>query len=128
MELLFWSSLHWYAHLPMHHVLWITFTCIGFCTAHSNVWTPSLLTCTWIWIGCMLAVAIVDIWSAYKAIQYVPKGSRMKLANYHQNQSYGIRWKQYHCIISGSLGSTAGCEQFVQTWEGTCASLSIGNM
>ena len=24
MELLFWSSLHWYAHLPVHHVIWIT--------------------------------------------------------------------------------------------------------
>lgn len=112
----------------MHHVLWITFHVhwILYCTQQCM---DPLLTCTWIWIGCMVAVAIVDTWSAYKSLfSMYQKGNRMKLTNYLQDQGYGIRRKPYHNTISGSLGSAAGCEQFVQTWEGICKSLCIGNM
>ena len=50
---------------------------LDFVLHHSNVWIPpSHMHMEW--IGCMVAVAIVDIWSAYKAIQYVPKGNRTK--------------------------------------------------
>ena len=79
----------------------------------------------------MLAVvAIVDIWKCIQSHPVCAKGEQDEVSKL----SPGIKAmgsdgnKQYHNTISGSLGSTTGCEQFVQTWEGTCASLCIGNM